>query len=63
MDEEIPDGELARHERVPHLEARQVLNDRRIPLDLAFFHEQAKGSGREELRVRGDAEQRLRVYG
>ena len=63
VDQQIPDRDLARHERIPHLEARQVMDDRRVPVDLPFFDEEAKRGGREQLGVRGDAEQRLRIHG
>ena len=41
VDEQIADRELARDERIPHLEGRQVPDDRRVPFDLALFDEQA----------------------
>ena len=63
MDQEIADRQLARHERIPHLEGRQVPDDRRVPLDLPFFDEQAERGGGEQLGVRRDPEQRLRIDG
>ena len=61
VDEEVADGHLARHVRVPHLEPGEVARDRAVPLELALLDEEAQGRGREDLGVGGDAEERLRV--
>ena len=62
VDEQVAHRQLARDERIPHRERRQVADDRRVPLDLAFFDEQAERGRGERLRVRRDAEQRARVH-
>ena len=61
VNQQVADRQLARHVRVVHLEPRQVVDDGRVPLQLALLDEQAERRGGEHLRVRRDAEQRPRV--
>ena len=63
MDEKVADGHLPRHVGVPHLEPGQVARDRGVPFDLALLDQEAQGRGREDLGVRGDAEERPGVDG
>ena len=63
MHEQITDCQLARHVRIPHLERRQIADDRGIPVDLALLHQQSEGRGGEQLGVRRDAKQRAGIDG
>ena len=60
--QQIPNGQLARDPRVPHLKPRHVSDDRRVPLDLPCVDEDPECRRCEHLRVRRDAEQGLRVH-
>ena len=60
--QQIANRQLARDERIPHLEPRQVAHDRRVPLDLALLDQQAERRRGEDLRVGRDAEQRAGVH-
>ncbi len=63
VDEEVAHGQLARDVGVGELEPAQVARDRGVPLELALLDEQGQGRGREDLGVRGDAEERPGVDG
>jgi hypothetical protein len=62
VDEQIAHRHLACDERVRHLEPRHIVDDRRVPADLALVDEDPQGGGGEDLRVRRDAEERARVH-
>ena len=59
---EVADRDLARHPRVVHLESRQVLRDRVVPGELPVLDQDRQRRAGEGLRVRGDAEERVRVH-
>ena len=61
VDEEVADAELAGDVGIVHHEPGQVVDDGRVPGDLAFLDEQAEGRRREDLGVGGDAEEGPRV--
>ena len=61
MHQQVADRHLARDVRIRHLKPRQVVDDRRVPPDLAFLDEHAERNRGEDLGVGRDAEERPAV--
>ncbi len=60
--QQVAHRDLARDERIPHRERRQIADHRRVPFELALLDQQAERRRRERLGVRRDPEQRARVH-
>lgn len=61
MDQQIADRHLRCDVRIRQTEPRQILNNRRVPLELAFVDERSQRRCGEDFRVGRDAEERLVV--
>jgi hypothetical protein len=59
--QQVAHGHLARDVGVRHLEPRDIVDDRRVPPDLAFVDENPQRRRGEHLGVRRDAEERARI--
>ena len=60
--EQVPHGELARRIRIVHLESREVLRGRVVPLHLTLIHQHGHQCGREGLAGGADREQGVLVH-
>ena len=61
MTEQIAQRHFARDVGIVHLKPRQVLGYGVVPCDLALVHQNAQRRRRKGFRIRGDAEQCVRI--